>query len=251
MATTLQSDGPIAESSTKAAEHFSPLKAEHEAAVTAYKQQLNLMGPTRKKYDELFVRHKQIQAHYDNLMARMKSQRSEYQQHKRYFVGVSNALLASNTALRGAPVPFSDFQVLTQATLLNEMRTASEILAEMIFQNRLLDDEKERSFTLDQEFYKRCREMFNVVDKDCRELDQLHAKVLEVERKMGKKAECGSVERNCISCIRNEEKEARRVAAERAIKGSGRKVKGGMGKAAEAKQRLEDILEEEESKDGA
>ena len=121
----------------------------------------------------------------------------------------------------------------------------------MIVQNKRLDNAADRSFTLDQEFYAKCRELFKVVDKDCRELDRLHMKVLEAGKKIGSKPECRSAGKKCVSCTRVQEREARRVAADKAQKAESRKVKGGMGKAAEGKQRLEDILEEGESEDRA
>lgn len=115
----------------------------------------------------------------------------------------------------------------------------------MVIRNKRLDDAKERDFTLDQEFYARCRELFKVVDKDCRELDRLHAKVLEAEKKTGGKSGCGAADERCISCMRNGEREAKRVAAEKVLKGGGGgggKVRGGMEKAAQGKQRMDGKL---------
>ena len=243
-----------AESTSKAAGASSSLKAEYEAALTAYKNHLAVMGPTRVKYDELFHKHEKVQARTEKLMAKLTTQRSTYQRHKQYVISLSNALLASNTALRAAPLPYSDLQVLTHATIFHELRFASITLIDMMMKNKRLDNKKDKSFTLDQGFYARCREMFHVVDNDCLELDRLHAKVLELGEKMGKKPECGSVEKNCLSCTRNAEREYRRVvaAAEKGNDGGGSgKVKGGMGKAAQGKQRLEDILEEVELKNAA
>lgn len=124
----------------------------------------------------------------------------------------------------------------------------------MIIRNKRLDDAKERDFTLDQEFYARCRELFKVVDKDCRELDRLHAKVLEAEKKIGGKSGCGAADERCISCKRNGEREAKRVAAEKVLKGGGGgggKVRGGMGKAAQGKQRMDEILKDGELRMGS
>ena len=125
----------------------------------------------------------------------------------------------------------------------------------MIIRNKRLDDAKERDFTLDQEFYARCRELFKVVDKDCRELDRLHAKVLEAGEKMGWKSACGAADEKCISCMRNGDREAKKAAAERVLKGGGGggggKVRGGTGKAALGKQRMDEILEEGELKERA
>lgn len=244
---TIPPDNTNAEIPAKAAS--SSLKADYEAALVAHINHLNTMGPTRVHYDELFNKHERIQARTNRLMAKLTTQRSIYQRHKQYVISLSNALLASNTALRSAPLPFSDIQVLTHATLIHELRFASMTLTDMMVKNKKLDNEKERSFTMDQHFYARCREMFKVVDEDCWELDRLHAKVLELGGKMGKKPECGAVEKNCISCMRNAEHEARRVPKkEKVIKGGSGKGKGGMGKAVEGKQRLEDILEEVELK---
>ena len=120
----------------------------------------------------------------------------------------------------------------------------------MIIQNKRLDNAADRSFMLDQEFYAKCRELFKVVDKDCQELDRLHMKVLEAEKKLGKKPECRSADKKCVSCTRIQERAARRAAADKVRKAENRKVKAGMGKAAEGKQRLEDILEEGDSEDG-
>lgn len=257
MATIPSHDGAGAKSPSKAssASSSSAKAADYEAAVTAHKNQLTLMIPTRVKYDALFDRHKEIQARTDKLTAKLTMQRSTYQRHKQYVMSLSNALLASNVTLRSAPLPFGDVQVLTHATLYHELRFASMTLANMVMKNKLLDNEKERSFRLDQEFYARCRELFKVVDSDCRELDRLHAKVLELGEKMGRKPECGFLEKDCVSCARNAEREVRRVVVAVGVGGKGSKggtgkVKGGMGKAAEGKQRLEDILEEVELKNG-
>lgn len=249
-----------AEPTSKASSNAStsPLTTAYSAAIAAYKTQLDLMVPTRLKYDELFTRHNQIQAKTDLLIAKLTAQHSTYQRHKQYFISLSNNLLASNIALRGAALPFSDDQILTHASLYHDFRCASKTLMEMIIKNKRLENEKDRSFTMDQQFYARCREMFKVVDEDCSELDRLHAKVLEVGAKMGKKPDCGSVGKGCISCIRNAERESRRIPKEKKKVGKGGgggsgkgKGKGGMGKAAEGKQRLEDILEEVELKNAA
>ena len=92
-----------------------------------------------------------------------------------------------------------------------------------------------------------------MVDKDCRELDRLHAKVLEAEKKIGGKSGCGAADARCISCKRNGEREAKRVAAEKVLKGGGGggKVRGGMGKAAQGKQRMDEILNDGELRMGS
>lgn len=253
---TIPPHDPQVESSTKAPSPSTPLQAEYAAAITAHKQQVAHMTPTRKEYDGLFAKHEKIQARVDKIAAKMSKQRSIYQRHKQHVVSLSNALLASNTALRSAPKPFSDVKALTQATLLHELRVASRTLTEMIVQTKLFNKAKEESFKTDQEHYGRCRQLFKVVDKDCQELDRLHANVLAVEKKMGIKPGCGGVEDGtCISCTRNGEREILRAATERETKRGKKAASGrgrrGMGQVAEGKQRLDDILEEGETKEGA
>lgn len=225
--------------------------AEHKAAVTAYKEQSAFMGPTRKEYDVLFSRHKQTQTRYNMLMDEITSHQTTYQHHKQYSVSLSNALLASNTKLGSAPKPISDSQALTHATILNDLRLASNTLATMMLQTKRLDRAKDLCWTLDQELYAKCRELFKLVEKDCRELDRLHAKVLEAEKNMGEYPGCGMIDGNCLSCTRNAEREAKAVAAEKvAVEGKkagiGKKWGGKLGKEQKGKQKLEDILEEGE-----
>ncbi len=93
--------------------------------------------------------------------------------------------------------------------------------------------------------------MFKVVDKDYRELDRLHAKVLEAEQKMGQRPECALLDGKCISCGRNQER--RGTLEEAVLRGASGKGLGGKGKGkvAKGKQRLDDIVEEEEKGGGA
>ena len=126
-----------------------------------------------------------------------------------------------------------------------------------MLQNKRLSKAKDLCWTLDQELYAKCRQLFNLVGKDCEKLDRLHAKVLEAEKKMGGKPACGMVEGKCISCIRNAEREAAAASAAAemmAVKerqgGSGKTSGGNSRKATKGKQKLEDILEEGESGDG-
>lgn len=202
------------------------------------------MGPTRKKYDALFLQHKQAQTRYDKNMDKITSHRTTYQRHKQYLISLSNALLASNITLRSAPRPISDSQALTHATLLNDLRLASYTLTTLIFQNKRLDKARDASWTRDQELYAKCQDLFVEVERGCRELDRLHAEVLEAEKKMGLKPACGMAEGKCVPCIRAREREARKVAAEKVAKG--REGVGRKGDGSEVKQRLENIFEEVE-----
>lgn len=221
-----------------AAASSNTLKTELEAAVTAYKDQITFMNPTRKEYDALFFRHKKIQARYEKVIDKITSHDMTYQHHKRYFVLLSNALLASNANVRTAPRPLSDLQGLTHATLMNDFRLASHTLTAMILQNKRLDKEKDMFWNIDQKLCEKCHELYMMVDKDCQKLDQLHAEVLVVEKKMGRKPGCGVEEGKCLSCARS------KAVVERAAR---MKKKGGneiVGKGPKVKQRLEDIVEE-------
>ncbi|KAF6241317.1 hypothetical protein HO173_000027 [Letharia columbiana] len=217
-------------------------EAEYETAVAAYKAQVSVMGPTRKQYEALFFQHKQAQTRYDKIMDKTTSQNTTYQRHKRYVISLTNALLASNLTLRSASGPVSDLQALTHATLLYDIRLSARTLVDMMVQNKRLDKARERFWKLDQELHVKCEELFEVVDKNCKELDRLHAKVLEAEKKMGEESRCGMAEGKCLSCVRNSEKEARRLGADDVAKAKG--GPGKIGKGLGAKKKLEDILEE-------
>ena len=242
--------------------HNSP-NAEYDAAVAAYETHETLMGPTSEKHQNLFLRHRQIQAHHIKVMEKMASHHSTYQRHEQYVLLLRNALLQSNTALRTAIASntVTHVQVLTQVTLKYQMKFAKKTLIKMIIKNKKLDKENERACAKEQELYIKSRDMFKKVNRDLRELDRLHAVVLEAGAKIGKDAECGWEDGRCILCKRNEAREARtlearRVAAEkaeaeRAIVEKGGRIRGGMGKAALGKQMLDVILEEDESQDGA
>lgn len=238
--------------STESTSTRSPLEAEYEATVAAHRQQAAVLAPSRKRYDNLFDRHIQIQARHEKLTETINSHRSTFQRHSRYVIFLSNMLLASNTTLRSAPRPISDLQGIMHATLLNDLRLASDTLIDMLVQCKRLDKAKAITFNQDQNFYAKCRELFEEVDRDCKKLDRLHAKLIKIAEKMGEKAECGLVAGNCAACIRNEGREAQKAVADRWMGGekkeggggSGGKAREGMGKAAQAKQKLESILEE-------
>ena len=121
----------------------------------------------------------------------------------------------------------------------------------MLYQNLRIDKARNTSWKLDQELFEKCTELYKVMDADSMELDRLHAKVLEIEKKMGGKFGCGMVEGACISCTRLKEREASRAAAAAVVAAAenlAKAMKGGSGKAgkeSKGKQRLEDIAEEE------
>ena len=125
----------------------------------------------------------------------------------------------------------------------------------MIVKNKRFDKANAREYKREEEVYNKCRDMLETVERECRQLDRLHANVLEAGAKIGRGTECGREDGRCISCRRNKMQEARRVAAEkaeaeRAIEEERGRVRGEMSKAARAKQMLEAILEEDESQDG-
>lgn len=213
------------------------LKAELIAAVTAYKDQITFMDPTRKEYDELFLRHKKIQARYDKAIDKISSHQTTYQHHKRYFGLLSNALRASNAALDSMTGPISDLQGLTHVTLMNDFRHASHTLTTMILQNKRLDKERDMFYNIDQKLCEKCHGLYLMVDEDCQKLDQLHAEVLKVEKKMGKKPMCGVEEGRCLSCARTKAAIAKAAKANKEGNqnvGKGRKFTGS----------LADIIEE-------
>ncbi len=189
------------------------LKAEHEAAVTAYDEQGMLMSPTREDYDAHFIRHQQTQARYEKIVEKETSYRKIYLRHRRHFTYLSNALLASNIALRSAPWPLSDMQALTHATLYYEFQQAVYTLAPMVYQYKRLEKARNICWELEQTMFAKCEQVFTMIDRDCREMDRLHAKVLDLEKKMGRKSECQMAEGNCLSCARTKEREARAAAA--------------------------------------
>ncbi|CAD6575238.1 MAG: hypothetical protein ASARMPREDX12_007156 [Alectoria sarmentosa] len=226
-------------------------QAEYDAAIEAYNDHSALTDPVRKEYDAVFFRHRQNQTKYHKIMDKASAHRKTYQAHKRYVISLSNALLTSNVTLRSAPKPFTDFQALTHATLLDKIRLGSHTLTTMLYQNLRIDKARNASWKLDQELFEKCTELYKVMDADSMELDRLHAKVLEIEKKMGGKFGCGMVEGACISCTRLKEREASRAAAAAVVAAAenlAKAMKGGSGKAgkgSKAKQRLEDIAEEE------
>ena len=228
-------------------------KAEYEAAVTAHEKRLAEITPARESYNELYAQHTRIKESIDKIGAQTNTQRSIYLRHRQYVVSLSNALLASNTALLSAP--YSHLQVLTQATLIHKLRDASRTLVDMIVANKRLDEMRDASYRLDQESFKRGQSVFKEVEEDCREVDELHANVVDAEKKMGQEPKCGLVNGDCDSCLRNKEREAGRALAEKLLREAkeraSREAQGGMGKAAKGKQRLDDILEEEDGEDGA
>ena len=197
-------------------------------------------------------------------MEKMASHRSTYQRHKQHVITLTNALLESNTALQTATASnaVTHDQVLTQATLVNQLNFASETLVKMIVKNKRFDKANAREYTREGKVFDKCRDMLVTVEKECRELDRLHANVLEAGAKIGRGTDCGREDGRCISCRRNQMQEARRVAAEKAeaeaeaeaeraiVEERGRN-RGEMSKAARAKQMLEAILEEDESQDAA
>ena len=225
------------------------LKAEHEATLTTYKEHMALTNPKRKEYDALYIEHDQAQKRYEKIMDIIATHRTTYQRHKRYFISLSNAVLASNTTLHSAPRPFSDSQALAHATLLHDLGPAARLLASLILRNKRLEKAREAAWEIEQELYGKCQEMFVLVERDGTELDRLHAKVREAEKKMGVKPACGAEEEKCPSCARIKEREARRRATEENTMKEKKQQKGGTGKAKKAphvKGRLEDILEEAE-----
>lgn len=220
------------------------------------------MTPTRKKYEDLFLRHKSQQAIYDQLMAKVKTHRTTYLRHRQHFISLSNALLVSNTAMRTAPRPIDHATALTHATLFFTIRDASHTLVKLMVQEKRLAKARDMARGMDEELYLRCRECFRQVDWDCVELDRLHAKVVETEVRMGMRPECGMVEGGCLSCRRlwervAKEKEERakemEVMMRKEKKGKGRKGKGSGGDAAGkgvgGKERLETIVEKEGAED--
>ena len=213
------------------------LKAEFSAAVTAYKDQLTFMDPTRKEYDALFFRHKKIQARYDKAIEKISSHQATYEHHKRYFGLLSNALRASNAALDSTTGPISDLQGLTHVTLMNDFRQASHILTTMILQSKRLDKERDMFYNIDQKLCEKCHGLYLTVDKDCQKLDQLHADVLMVEKKMGRKPGCGVEEGKCLSCARTK---AVLAKAAKANKGGNKNL----GKGRKFTGTLTDIVEE-------
>lgn len=234
---------------------------EYKAAVTAYEEHLNLLDSTRKKYNALFLRHKEAETRHGKHVKKIKSQGSTFLLHKQYFASLSNALLASNATLRSAPKPISDLQALNHATLCNDIRLASYTLTGMIYKNKRLEKAYEMTWMRDQGLQAKCEEMFKLVERDCMELDQRHAKVLDLEKEMGSESGCPFAEK-CISCRRNKEKEERKAAMieqeakeqeaakeQKGVNGkvSARNVKKGAG----LKGRLEDIVEEEVAEDKA
>ncbi len=224
---TVPPDDPKEESSAMGNLPSNSLKAEHEAAVTAYNEQVMLMSPTREDYDAHFIRHQQTQARYEKIMEKETSYRKIYQRHRRHFAYLSNALLASNITLRSAPLPLSDIQALTHATLYNEFRHAVYTLAPMVYQYKRLEKARNICWELEQTMFAKCEQVFTMIDRDCREIDRLHAKVLDLEKKMGGKLGCQVAEGNCLSCARTKEREARAAAA---VEQVSREKKGGNGK---------------------
>lgn len=121
----------------------------------------------------------------------------------------------------------------------------------MIVKNKRLEKARDKCWTRDQELCMKGKGLSVIVEKNWKEQDQLHQRVLEVEKKMGAEPGCGMVEGKCVSCVRMEEAKsmvaAAAAAAEKVAKrGSGRVRGGNVGKGAEGKQKLEDVLEEEE-----
>lgn len=231
------------------------LFAEYEAAITAYREKVVAIIPTRKEYDVLITQHKQNTIRYKDVLDKSLTHRITYLRHKQYVSSLTNALLASNIKLRSAPRPFTDVQALTHATILNDLRLASEPFITMIVKNKRLEKARDKCWTRDQELCTKGKGLSVIVEKNWKEQDQLHHRVLEAEKKMGAEPGCGMVEGKCISCVRMEEEAKSMVAAAAAAavkvvketkRGSGKVRGGNVGKGAEGKQKLEDILEEEE-----
>lgn len=88
------------------------------------------------------------------------------------------------------------------------------MLRTMILQDKRLEKARDESWRVDQKLYARCQELFVEVDKECRELDRRHAKVLDAEEKMGGNPKCGNADEECASCVRLKEREAGTKAAE-------------------------------------
>lgn len=238
------------------------LEADLEDAVSAYKEQVTYMNPTRVEYDSLFFKHKKLQARYERAIHKLSSKQPAYRQHKRYFSYLSNALLASNASLRSSPRPFSDLQTLTHATLMHAFAHASHTLTDMVYENKRLDKMKDLYFELDQRLVEKCHIIFHTVDRDCKKLDQLHVEVLAAEKKLGKKPGCGVEEGKCPACARTKaeaereakaaaEKEAKEAAVKEAKAAVDKEAKTNKGrfkstrKGPKAKGMLEDIVEEE------
>ena len=220
-------DDPQEESSAMAELTSNSLKAEHEAAVTAYNGHVKLISLTRDKYDALIIQQKHTQVRCGKIMEREASYRTIYQRHKRHFTYLSNSLLASNATLRSAPMPLSDIQALTHATLYHEFRHAFDTLAPMIYQYKRLEKARNTFWELEQTMFAKCEQVFAMLERDCRVMDRLHAKVLDLEKKMGRNSSCQVADGNCVSCARTKEREARAAAA---VEQAAREKKGGDGK---------------------
>ena len=198
---------------------------------SAQKEQITFMNPTRKEYDAMFFRHTIIQARYDKVLGKISSHQSTYEHHKRYFGLLSNALRASNAALDSVTGPISDLQGLTHITLMNDFRHASHTLTTMILRNKRLDKERDMFCDIDQKLRERCQGLYLLVDEDCQKLDQLHAEVLRVEKKLGKKPGCGVEEGKCLSCARIKARIAKAAKARKRgnqTVGKGRKFTGSL-----------------------
>lgn len=266
---TIPPHDPKEESSTMAAAAQNSLKAEYEAALTAYNDQCTAAKPPREKYDELYLKHKKLQARYENVLVKLSSRQPAYRQHKRYFSYLSNTLLASNANMRASPQPISDLQTLTHATLVHKFKHASHTLTDMICENKRLDNAKDLFFERDQKLRERCHFLYHVVDRDCQKADELHVEVLAAKEKLGGKPDCGGIEGGkCPACARTKaaaEKEAKAVAEKEAKAAVDKEAKAAVekeakinkgrgkstGKGPKAKGSLEHIVEEEELEVGA
>ena len=195
----------------------SPLVAEYQAVVAAYKAHVDRMKPTRLAYDAVFLEHSVTKNHFIKLNEQTKTHRTNYQRHKRYFVSLTRALVTSGEILRSAPTAIDDLQHLTHAALLYKFQIASRTMKGMIYRCKRLDKARALTKKTDQEVYAKCQELFPVVDRECRELDRLHMKVLDAEKKLGLDSGCEAAERECICCRRLRGRELKRAAVEAAV----------------------------------
>ena len=230
------------------------LEAEYKTAVAIFRSFAIRIVPNREEYDQLFYEHGIAQSRHDKIMEKTISHNADYVIHKEHFGSLCNALLASNHTMRTAPRPLTHEQVLTHATLMHRMKHSSEIMAELIYVTKRLEKRRDAIEARDLDLYNKCQELWKQVDSDCAELDNLHANVVELEKKLGAKPACGMVEGGCDNCIRSEERKTDKVAAEKGGNGEGKKgkkakkgkkgKKGGKGKGREVEQELDDVPEE-------
>ena len=237
------------------------LKAAYETAIETYKKHSSLIRPTREEYDALFLKHEKAQKNYDKIIERESAHRTTYQTHKKSFGKLATALRVSQNKLRTTKGPIGDLQALTHATLYNEFRHASYTMMHLIEQNKHLEKIKVDFGKIDQEMYDKCHELFAKLDTQCKEMDQLHLKVVEAEEEMGEKPGCGLMGGKCLSCLRLGKQKARTrevvgtpispieaelvATAEKMMKAKGvswEDLRNGL----EMNEKLEDILEEEE-----